>query len=219
MRVASYNTRDLRDDGAAAAGVVRAIGPDVLCLQEVPRRLFAERRVAAFARSCGMTWSGGHRGSGGTTVFTAPRVEVHEQLHRRLPVRFPDRTRGYAVATVVAPGHQPMTVVSVHLSLQPEERLRHAAIVLDAVAAADRLVVCGDLNEDASGAAFSVLASRLRVVSTPEATFPARAPRHRLDVILATPDVDVAPHAELDLPVGLMAAASDHRPVWVDVLA
>ena len=47
--MASYNVRDLKDDVAAAAGVVRAIAPDVLCLQEVPRHPFSGHRVAEFA--------------------------------------------------------------------------------------------------------------------------------------------------------------------------
>ena len=41
LRVASYNVRDLKDDVDAAARVVRAIDPDVLCLQEVPRHPFS----------------------------------------------------------------------------------------------------------------------------------------------------------------------------------
>lgn len=37
VRLLSYNIRSLRDDPAAVARVVRAIRPDVACLQEVPR--------------------------------------------------------------------------------------------------------------------------------------------------------------------------------------
>ena len=58
MRVASYNLKDFTLDRHAAARVVRAIDPDVLCLQEVPRRLFGAWRVSAFAAECGMYWSG-----------------------------------------------------------------------------------------------------------------------------------------------------------------
>ena len=71
VRVASYNTRDFLDDHHLAARVVRAVDPDVLCLQEVPRRLFAGWRVRRFAAACGLDWAGGHRGSGGTTVLTS----------------------------------------------------------------------------------------------------------------------------------------------------
>ena len=54
VRVASYNTRDFLDDHHLAARVVRAVDPDVLCLQEVPRRLFAGGRVRRFAAACGL---------------------------------------------------------------------------------------------------------------------------------------------------------------------
>ena len=50
VRVASYNTRDFLDDHHLAARVVRAVDPDVLCLQEVPRRLFGELAGATVRR-------------------------------------------------------------------------------------------------------------------------------------------------------------------------
>ena len=56
IRVATYHLRDFLDDPAAAARVIRAIDPDVLCLQEVPRRLLGTWRVANFAQVCRMYW-------------------------------------------------------------------------------------------------------------------------------------------------------------------
>ena len=86
IRVVSYNLKDFTLDRHAAARVVRSVDPDVLCLQEVPRRLFASWRVSAFAAECGMFWSGHHRGSGGTTILTSLRVQVAESRHVRLRV-------------------------------------------------------------------------------------------------------------------------------------
>jgi len=74
----SYNVHDLLDDRAAAARVVRAVAPDVLCLQEVPRRLTTELRLPPFARDCRLVWRRGRLGTGGTAVLTAPRVVVHD---------------------------------------------------------------------------------------------------------------------------------------------
>ena len=54
MRVASYNLKDFTLDRHAAARVIRCIDPDVLCLQEVPRRLFSTWRQ--MSRS-GRSWS------------------------------------------------------------------------------------------------------------------------------------------------------------------
>jgi endonuclease/exonuclease/phosphatase family metal-dependent hydrolase len=229
LRVASYNVKDLTADPAAAARVVRALDPDVLCLQEVPRRAFAGRRVASFARACRLAWPGGHRGSGGTTLFLGRRVALLGAVHRRLPVRFPDRTRGYAVARLALPGHPPLAVASVHLGLRAAERVRHARAVLTAVGADGRedgagvgaddgpVLVAGDLNEAEGGAALALLTGTLRLVSPAEPTFPSSAPRSRLDVVLASPSLAVLPHQAVPLDEADLRAASDHRPVWVDL--
>lgn len=218
LRVASYNTRDFLDDRAAAARVVRAIDPDVICLQEVPRRLGAPWRVARFAQACGMRWVGRHRGSGGTTIFVADRVEVSGSWHHRLTTALLDRTRGYAVAQLAVPGWPPLTVVSLHLSLRAEERLRHVDTVLSAL---DRLpgplVVAGDLNELVDGPVHQRLSAPLRVVSGFVPTHPARAPRQALDVVFASPDLVVVDGPPVVLAEPDVVAASDHRPVWVDL--
>ena len=49
----SWNLRDLQDDRAAVARVIRAVDPDVLCLQEVPRSLTTQLRVPPFADPTG----------------------------------------------------------------------------------------------------------------------------------------------------------------------
>lgn len=219
VRVASYNTRDFLDDHRLAARVVRAVDPDVLCLQEVPRRLFGGWRTARFARACGMRWSGRHRGSGGTTVFTSDRVRVLAATHARLPVRWPDRTRGYALVRVGLDDGAELTAVSVHLGLRPGERVAHTQRILARIPLDLPLVLAGDLNEDDSGSAWHLLdvPDRLRLVSPAVATFPARRPRRRLDVVFASPTLRVLRHRELAVPEAVWAAASDHRPTWVDL--
>jgi endonuclease/exonuclease/phosphatase family metal-dependent hydrolase len=127
LRVASYNLRDLKDDADAAARVVRAINPDVLCLQEVPRHLMSTHRIALFAARCGLYWSGGHRGSGGTTLMSSLWMDVTGVQHNRLKVARLQRERGYAVSQVRLPGHPAVTLFSVHLSLDAsDERQRRA---------------------------------------------------------------------------------------------
>ena len=217
IRVASYNLRDCKDDPAAAARVIRAIDPDVLCLQEVPRRLFSTFRVSAFAARCGLYWSGRHRGSGGTTIFTSLRVQVAESRHHSLRVARLQRTRGYAVARVASPGHQPLVVASVHLSLDAAERERHAGQVLKGISGGGPVVLAGDLNEGETGRAWQLFAAGLRLVSPSTPTFPARSPRRMLDVVFASPEVTVLPHADVELSDADLVAATDHRPVWVDL--
>ncbi|WP_043415816.1 endonuclease/exonuclease/phosphatase family protein [Terrabacter tumescens] len=224
----SYNVHDLLDDSAAAARVVRAVDPDVLCLQEVPRRLTTELRLPRFARECRLLWRGGRLGTGGTAVLTAPRVVVHDGWRGRLPVRFPDRTRGYAAASVSlggdGSGTPELTVVSVHLGLKAPERLRHAALVLEGLG--DRAVVAGDLNEGPGGTAYDLIAARLPLASAGTPTFPARRPAVALDAIFAGRDLRVVPPDDgRDGPDGRgdgvdehdLVAGSDHRPVWVDL--
>jgi endonuclease/exonuclease/phosphatase family metal-dependent hydrolase len=219
VRVASYNTRDFLDDHHLAARVVRAVDPDVLCLQEVPRRLFGGWRVERFAAACGLSRPGRHRGSGGTTVLTSERVRVVGSEHLRLPVRWPDRTRGYAVLRVALPGGEELTAVSVHLSLKASERVRHTERILEAIADRGPLVLAGDLNEDHTGGAWRLIdvPDRLRLVSPDRPTYPARAPQRRLDVVFASPELRVLPHREVSVPDAVYAAASDHRPTWVDL--
>ena len=219
LRVASYNTRDFLDDAAVAARVVRAIDPDVLCLQEVPRRLLAGVRLRRFARHCGLRATGPHRGSGGTTVLVSDRVRLVEAAHHRLPVRWPDRTRGWAHARVALPGVGEVTAVSLHLSLRAAERERHVAAVLAALEDVDPLVVAGDLNEESEGGAWRRLdlPGRLRLVAPDGPTYPAHAPRRRLDVVFASPSLRVLPAAPVAVPDSVWRLASDHRPAWVDL--
>jgi endonuclease/exonuclease/phosphatase family metal-dependent hydrolase len=217
MRVASYNLKDLTLDRAAAARVIRTLDPDVLCLQEVPRRLGASWRVSAFAAQCGLFWSGRHRGSGGTTIFTSLRVQVTESRHHRLRVAALQRTRGYAVVRVAPAGHEPLVVASVHLSLDAAERERHAGQILQTVSGGGPVLLAGDLNESETGRAWQLFASPLRLVSPTTPTYPARAPRRLLDVIFGSPDLVVLPHRDVALDEADLVAASDHRPTWVDV--
>ncbi len=217
MRVASYNLKDLTLDRTAAARIIRAVDPDVLCLQEVPRRLLSTWRVSDFAQECGMYWSGRHRGSGGTTIFTSLRVQVSESRHHRLRVAALQRTRGYAVMRVGPAGHQPLVVASVHLSLDAQERERHAGQILETVSGGGPVLLAGDLNETESGRAWQLFAAPMRLVSPTTPTYPAKAPRKVLDVIFGSPDLVVVPHRDVALSVEDLAAASDHRPTWVDV--
>lgn len=226
LRVASYNVRDLKDDPAAAARVVRAIAPDALCLQEVPRHPLAGHRVAGFANACGMLFAGGHTGSGGTTVLTSLRAEVAASTHHRLPVRRFDRSRGYAIARVALPGRPSVLVASAHLSLDADERARHAAAILahlrsvgsgEGGVGQGAVVLGADLNESADGSAWQAVAAVLTPVTGAAATFPARAPRRRIDVIFAGSALRPVAGAAVLLPTEDLAVATDHLPVWADL--
>lgn len=227
VRVASYNLRGLKDDPAAAAAVVRALDPDVLLLQEAPRHPLSSYRIAGFARSCELMWSGRTRRLAGTSVLTSIRVVATDADDRKLTVagRLGQRSgnpRGYTVSQVRAPGGSRMTVVSIHLSLIPQERVAHTRQVLSEIAAdpdlrGAPLVVGGDLNEPEGGGAWELLGERLRAATPKAPTFPASAPTRRIDAIFVDARLAVQPHQRLSLDPDTQRAATDHLPVWVDL--
>jgi endonuclease/exonuclease/phosphatase family metal-dependent hydrolase len=249
LRVVSYNVRDLRDDRAAVARVVRACRPDVLCLQEAPRRTLTLCRMARLVRETGLRHVVGGRGSGGTAVLVGPRVHVLAAESARLPVaHLWTRTRGYALAQVRLPDGADLTVASLHLPLAPADRVQHSRRVRVRLQqlASGPVVVCGDLNEPPGGPAWTTLGelvhdpvarqvdiSRQASVAalsdghaestaiSEAPTYPAKAPRHRIDAVLVSEDVRVMALRPAGEAEGLtrddLVAASDHLPLVADL--
>lgn len=217
VRVMSYNIRALKDDRAAVVRVVRALDPDVLCLQEAPRHPFSGHRISELASDCGMLWAGGgSRGMMSTTLLTSLRLEVLTSGHRRFPVRWHDEPRGWAYARVRLPGGAQLTAVSVHLSLRPSEHLEHVRLLRDAAETAAPVVIGGDINETDEGPGWRPLADGLVDVCGDVPTFPAPTPERRIDAIFSA--AELRPEAVVvEVPDADLCAASDHRPVVVDV--
>lgn len=223
VRVVSYNIRSLRDDPDAVARVVRALRPDVLCLQEVPRfgNWWWQRR--RLARACGMRMAAGRRACG-LAVFTAPRVErVAREFH--LLTRVPDLHRRALAVAVLRVDGTPLIAASTHLDLAGEPRLRHVGEILALLERAKArhrapLVLTGDVNEEPDGPAWGRLAHRFQDAHAvaPEGdalTFSAAAPARRIDGVFADRGVGVLgcgvptdPVLQADYP-----EATDHRPV------
>lgn len=237
LRLMTYNVHDLRDDPDAVAHVMRSCDPDVVCLQEVPRRLSSPWRVGRLARETGLRWAAGGRGSGGTAVFTSPRLDLLTATVGRLPVPWLHRTRGYALAQVRLARSAPVTVASVHLSLVPRQRVAHVGLLLGRLAALPTpWLVGGDLNEPPGGPAWAAFGpglgdaagglspgpgARLSGLPAGAPTYPAKAPRSRIDAVLVSPDVVVerlaVAGASEHLSAGDLRAASDHLPLLADL--
>jgi endonuclease/exonuclease/phosphatase family metal-dependent hydrolase len=218
LRVVTWNVWDLRGDVAAVARVLRALEPDVVCLQEVPRRLNAPRRIARLAAATGLRLGAVGRGSGGTGILLGPRAERLAGWTFRLPVPPLARRRGAALCLVRVDGLE-LAVASVHLPLTPARRLAHASAVRRVVAsAALPAIVAGDLNEPPGSPSWQVL-GEIVADRTPDAppTFPAGDPQTRLDAVLVGPGLRVLRHGPdytLDREVRReVLAASDHHPV------
>ncbi|WP_194288602.1 endonuclease/exonuclease/phosphatase family protein [Ornithinicoccus halotolerans] len=222
VRVASYNLRGLRDDTAAVVDVVRAIDPDVLLLQEIPRHPLSGYRVTDLARRCDLHWSGRTHRLAGTSMLTSMRVIAADTVDHGLPVGFAENPRSWSASVVTRPGGGRLAVGSLHLPLQSGQRVDHVRRVLAAVesgpaAAGVPVVLGGDLNEDEQGPAWQALAARLPQVSAPEGTFPAHHPHRAIDALFGSRDLRVRPGDRAALDPRRVRAASDHWPVWVDV--
>ncbi|MEV7970931.1 endonuclease/exonuclease/phosphatase family protein [Sphaerisporangium sp. NPDC088356] len=227
IRVGTYNVRSMYDDNAALARVIRAMAPDVLCVQEAPRLLRWRSRRAELARASGLRVVAGRRW-GGVAVLAAPSTRViHAEGHLLRPFMGLER-RGVAIAVVECEDTR-ITVASVHLDLVAAARLCHAIEIMNLVeSAAERfgapIVLAGDVNEQPGGAAFRYFARRLAdcYPLAPRGdglTFTARAPGKRLDMVFAAPGLSVRSCGGVDAPAADLEAATDHLPVVAELLA
>jgi endonuclease/exonuclease/phosphatase family metal-dependent hydrolase len=220
IRIVTWNVRSLRDDSRCVVAELGELAPDIVALQEAPRFLRSRTRLAALARRSGLLYCCGGRASAGTALLTSFRVDVLRSSESLLPPSPRLHRRGVALAEVRLAGteHVPLAVASVHLGLDAGERQRHAVFVNELVGAYQGAVgvVAGDLNEGQEGAAWQLLAAGRTDPGVAEArdTFPASAPRHRIDVVLLPSGSRGHSRVEQSPRV---AAASDHCPVVVDL--
>ncbi len=146
------------------------------------------------------------------------RVDVKDATEQCLSRQWFWPARGVAAAAV-AKGGARLTVASIHLPLQPAERLAHALRVLQIRASlgGEHALVAGDINERPGHAAWQALHDGgLRDLGPDSGpTFPASGPTKRIDGVLATSAVAVHSYEVLDVPG--VERASDHRPILVSV--
>ncbi|MFB9377705.1 endonuclease/exonuclease/phosphatase family protein [Kineococcus gynurae] len=234
LRLASANVRECADDRAALRRVLAATGADVLCLQEVPTRIWTRHRATALARDLGLRTVALGRAGAGTAVLATDRVDVVAGAVRALPTPFwrgrrPVRRRGVAEVEVRVPGDDgawaAVRVGSIHLGLDEAERHDHATRVCTTPppgagsAAGTPEILAGDLNE-ADGPARRYLCERLsdaaEQVGSTFPTFPARAPRRRIDAVLVDRRVTVERVWTPDVGADAVAA-TDHLVLVADL--
>ena len=216
LRVVSYNVHGLKDDRAALIGVVRDLAPDVLVVQEAPRRLRWRHKCAALADDLGMVVAAGGLPSLGNLLLVTLRVRVHETWCMRYPLTPGRHLRGAAFARGSVRGGT-FTVTGSHLATDPAERPAQAALWKEAILAAEGPVIAAaDLNEGPAGGAWRTVSDGL--VSSPDdrPTFPATLPNRRIDGIFVTPDVTVVGYEVVESDQ--VRRASDHLPVVADLL-
>ncbi|BCJ51132.1 hypothetical protein Asp14428_26070 [Actinoplanes sp. NBRC 14428] len=220
LRVLSYNVHGLRDDRAALTGLVRELAPDVVIVQEAPRRFRWRHKCAALADDFGMVVAAGGLPSLGNLLLVSLRVRVHDTWCLRYPLTPGRHLRGAAFARCTVPGGR-FTVSGSHLATDPTERPEQAAVWKEALSAVEGpLVAGGDLNEGPGGGAWRTVADGLVDTASrgggATLTFPATLPRQRLDALFVSPGIEVDRYEVVENDTA--RRASDHLPVLAELI-
>ncbi|TDB80326.1 MULTISPECIES: endonuclease/exonuclease/phosphatase family protein [unclassified Micromonospora] len=221
LRVVSYNVHSQRDDTAALAAVVRAVAPDVVVVQEGPRRFRWRQRSAALAESFGLVVAAGGLPSLGNLLLTSLRVRVLGSRCRRFPLTPGRHLRGAAYARCRV-GPADFLLAGSHLSTDPAERPGQAALLRRDLAAETLPVVLGaDLNDGPDSVTWRTVGEGLTdaavaACAADRHTYPCTDPRRRIDALFVDPRVTVVGYDVVDTPQ--TRRASDHFPVLADLL-
>ena len=220
LRIATFNIKhgdngrggvDLRRLGAACAG----LSADVLAVQEVDR--FARRarfrdEMRVIARATGLQAVFGEAArrrwrSYGNVLLARGPIDDVEVI--KLP-RPGDGEQRVAIVARVAVNGVSMAVGATHLSFRQGEGAPQLGVLIDALAQREApRVLLGDLNIGPEVAEPALLAAGYQVAST-GATFPARAPRTRIDFVAVS-------GLEILTASTLQPGMSDHLPVLAEV--
>jgi endonuclease/exonuclease/phosphatase family metal-dependent hydrolase len=221
LRVLSYNVHSRRDDLEALAGVVRDLQPDVMIVQEAPRRFRWRQKCAALARAFGMVVGAGGLPSLGNLLLTTLRVRVGDTWCLQYPLTPGRHMRGAAFARC-AVGSASFVVAGSHLGTDPTERPDQAALLKQTMSEVRLpLIVGADLNENSGGAAWRTIADGLTdtAIAADRAdrlTFSCANPRDRIDALFVDRRIAVLDYDVVDTPQ--TRRASDHFPVVADLL-
>src|SRR4051794_30504411 len=123
LRLLTYNIRALRDDADAVSDVIRALSPDVVCVQEAPRFLRWRSKRAAIARKAGLVVATADRPAG-LMLMTSLRATV-VSTHFALLSKRPKLHQRAVCAAVLELGGVRWHIASLHLSLRDEDRQGH----------------------------------------------------------------------------------------------
>ena len=215
LRVVSYNVHGLKDDRAGLVALIRDLAPDVLIVQEAPRRFRWRHRCAALADDVGMVTAAGGLPALGNLLLVSLRVAVHETWCVRFPLTPGRHLRGAAFARCSVRGGR-FTISGSHLATDATERPVQAALWKERLAVVEGpAIAAADLNEGPGGGAWRTVEEGLVSAPDPTPTFPAGLPARRLDAVFVTPDVTIEKYEVVQ--DDRARSASDHLPVLVDL--
>jgi endonuclease/exonuclease/phosphatase family metal-dependent hydrolase len=216
LRVVSYNVHGLRDDRGALVGLIRDLAPDVLVVQEAPRRFRWRQKCAFLAAETGLVVAAGGLPSLGNLLLVSLRVSIRRDWCLRYPLTPGRHLRGAAFAEGAVRGAT-FTVSGSHLATDPAERPSQAALwKAELSRIPGPVIAAADLNEGPGGSAWRMVEDGL--VGSPEdvPTFPAALPQRRIDGLFVTPDISIEGYEIISTERA--RAASDHLPVVADLL-
>lgn len=227
LRLASYNLHkcvgtDGRRDPGRVIDVINGLGADIVALQEVDRR-FGPRPAAlppalidresdyVALPLCPDGESLGWHGQ--TLLVRGPTVHAIDRLS--LPGLEP---RGAVLAELTLAGGGPLRVLGVHLGLRRRDRQRQLHTIAAALCrlAPMPTAILGDFNEWSPGRGLDPLRPAFDI-HAPGLSFHAARPMAALDRIALGAGLRLADAGVIETP--LARAASDHLPVWAEVVA
>lgn len=216
IRVVTYNMSGALHVGAAAE-VLEAIAPDVVCAIEVPRRV-SLGRLARHSHLEVAARAG--RGRLRVAVLTGERTHVVCATQHDLPVvpGMPLRSVAQAIVTV---NSTRFAAFAVQLGLRPEVREMHGRTLEEVFGKVSApLVVGADLNEAPNGKVVSRLSRSLqdayRVAGEGDGgTYPSPDPMSRKDFLFVDPTLRIVRTWVPDAPA--VGRASHHRPVVAEI--
>lgn len=223
----------------AITGVIRAMNPDIVALQEVDvrwssRSEFADQ-AAVIAKDLGMhvrfapiydipdTGAARPARQFGVAILSRhPVVRFSNHPQTRHSTLEPDATPrpqpGLLEAVLDVHGQQ-VRVFNTHLDYRadPAVRRRQVAEMLDVIGIWNGpMIVFGDLNARPAAPELQPLFARVRDAwprgADPGFTMPSNSPDRRIDYVLVSDDIRVA---RIVVPV---TTASDHRPVLAELI-
>lgn len=212
LRVLSYNMTANRSDPRATVELVRSVRPDVVVVQDGPRRLRWRSRCADLANRFGLVYAGGGEPALGNVIFVGLRVPVLEAWCVQYPLTPGRLMRGAALVRASVAG-RPFALAGTRLSAYPDEHLGQVTVLSRVLADLPvPVILAADLGDAVGAPAWRVLADG-RVAAggddvpggdgVPRADRgPRSGPRFptRRSVILVDPGLEVLEHRRIPLP-------------------
>jgi endonuclease/exonuclease/phosphatase family metal-dependent hydrolase len=217
IRVLSYNVHRLDDDRDALKTVVRTLAPDVVFVQEGPRRLRWRSRSAAMANSFAMLYAAGGLPALGNVIVTNHRVRVHDTWCLRYPLTPGRHMRGAAFARCSVDGVTFVAVAS-HLATDDVERPGQARMLKSAMSDVSEPIILGcDLNDTPAGESWKMLSDGLVDAGADSdlPTYPVHKASRRIDAIMVDARCRIERFEVVDSEITRIA--SDHFPIVSDI--